>query len=85
MPINFSIHNHVVDLAIWNYEIKSNIESTNNLMKYLACKFQIMGDFCCGYGDSIERFINNGGKNFVASDLDPKCIAILKKRMFDVN
>ena len=82
ISINFSIHNSTVDLAIWNYYIEEKIESTNNLMKYLGLRFDKMGDFCCGYGDNIERFLLNGGKKFVASDLDSKCIAILKKRLF---
>lgn len=81
LKINLSIHNSLENLAVWNYDIKENIKSTDNLMNYFAKRFVCMGDFCCGYGRNVMQFIESGGKNFVASDIDAKCITVLKKRM----
>lgn len=81
LKINLSIHNSLENLAILNYDIKEDIKSTDNLMNYFANRFVCMGDFCCGYGRNVMQFIESGGKNFVASDIDAKCITVLKKRM----
>lgn len=78
IKINLSIHNSIENLAVWNYEIKEDVKSTNDLMNYFAKNFNCMGDFCCGYGRNVVQFIENGGTNFVASDIDARCITVIK-------
>tara|TARA_B100001057_G_scaffold500494_1_gene615891 strand:- start:694 stop:1305 length:612 start_codon:yes stop_codon:yes gene_type:complete len=82
-PIKLSVHNLDTFVAVWNYQVKFNISDTNDLIKNIAKEFNTIGDFCCGYGNNIFKFISHDQKKFIASDLNGKCVAIVKKRLKD--
>lgn len=52
--------------------------ATVDLLSALADKYERIGDFCCGYGNSGMAFRAQGG-SFVMSDFDPKCIGRIKQ------
>jgi len=52
---------------------------TSKLIKWITKKYGSVADFCCGYGGTGEKVIENGGK-VVLCDYNPKCIAVVKSR-----
>lgn len=43
------------------------------ILSELASRFDCVGDFCCGYGNTGKAFAS-AGKRFILSDMNPKCI-----------
>ena len=82
-PIKLSVHKLDTFVAVWNYKVKFKISDTDSLIKNLAQEFNTIGDFCCGYGNNIFKFIVNDQNKFIASDINGKCVAIVKKRLKD--
>jgi hypothetical protein len=58
-------------------DIDGTYNTTIDLLNHLATKYNCIGDFCCGYGNSGYIFMQNG-KNFVMSDYNKKCITYIK-------
>lgn len=52
--------------------------TATGILEGLARKFECVGDFFAGYGASARAF-TLAGKRFVASDCNPRCIAVLKQ------
>lgn len=48
------------------------------ILSDLADQFNCIGDFCCGYGNAARIFYQYG-KEFVVSDINPKCIGFISK------
>lgn len=48
------------------------------LLHALAQRYEVAGDFCCGYGRT-GRFFVRGGKRAVLSDFNPKCIGYISQ------
>jgi len=55
-------------------QIMNNCE---HLIKELAIFYDVIGDFCCGYGRTGNIF-SDAGKQFVMSDYNGKCITYIK-------
>lgn len=53
-------------------------DSSNELaiLRELAARFNVGGDFCCGYGRTAKIFAR-AGKRFVVSDFNPACIGYM--------
>ena len=51
-------------------------DGTDELLTYLAARFERVGDFCAGYGWAPRAFAR-AGKSFVASDINPSCIGYI--------
>lgn len=49
------------------------LRDTWEVLRWLAFRFECVGDFCCGYGRSAQVFAESG-KRYVASDYNPACI-----------
>jgi len=64
---------------VFNTEIDSSLKTNIDIINYLACKFNTIGDFCCGYGLSGIIF-DIYGKSFVLSDYNKKCIGYIKQK-----
>lgn len=65
------------------YGIKwlDKVTSTEQLLEMLAhSRFKKIGDFCCGYG-SAGRHFAQAGKDFVMSDINPRCIGYIKEEL----
>lgn len=54
--------------------------TANGILEGLAKRFDCVGDFFAGYGSSARAF-TMAGKQFVASDCNPQCIATLQKAL----
>ena len=70
-----------VFLGVWNESNPILDSTTQSICFALGSKYSCMGDFTCGYGYPIKSFINGGGKRFVASDYDGKCITVIFSQM----
>jgi len=68
-------------LAIWNDEYVGPYKTTNEICQTLGSIYSCIGDFTCGYGNCVVDFIEGGGKKFVASDFDGKCVTVMAARM----
>jgi hypothetical protein len=64
--------------CIYNFDSEGmKFRNIYTLLDSLATKFECIGDFCCGYGNSGRVFAKYG-KRFVLSDINPKCIGFIK-------
>ena len=68
-------------LGVWNDSYSGSLVSTEYVCQELGRKYKTMGDFTCGYGDCVINFLSGGGRGFVASDYDGKCITVMAARM----
>lgn len=68
-------------VGIWNDSYLGSCESANVICQTLGTKYKCFGDFTCGYGACVADFMDGGGKRFVASDYDGKCITVMSARM----
>lgn len=58
----------------WGTDISALANETHDyLIDSLALRFDVVGDFCCGYGGTGLRFAEHG-KLFVMSDINSKCV-----------
>ena len=64
----------------FKYNIKYDYNDTNIIIKNLSKKFNCVGDFCCGYGNTGNIFYKNN-KDFIMSDYNKKCIGFIKKNI----
>jgi len=48
------------------------------LIASLAKRYNKVGDFCCGYGNTGKIFFK-AGKEFVMCDINPRCIGFIKQ------
>ena len=64
----------VGDLMINNHNTQIDVQEE------LANRFNLVGDFCCGYGNVGMRFALKR-KGFVMSDYNAKCIGYIKENM----
>ena len=76
-----SLNGNRIIVAAWNaeYEIKDRL--TTGLQKKLGIAYNCLGDFCCGYGDPVLTFLRSGGKSFIASDYNAKCVTVIGQRL----
>lgn len=63
---------------IYNFNIKSEHRTTEEILEELSNTFDYLGDFCCGYGNSSIPFIKKG-KKAVMSDYNKSCIGYIKQ------
>ena len=52
------------------------------IMRSLAIRFNYVGDFCAGYGNTC-RIFKEHGKSFIASDINPKCVYYIAKTLMN--
>ncbi|MAL83101.1 MAG: hypothetical protein CMF11_01940 [Idiomarina sp.] len=76
-----SLNGDLVSLGVWNESNPILQSSTQLICSALGQRYSCMGDFTCGYGYPIKSFIKGGGKRFVASDYDGKCITVISSQM----
>lgn len=55
---------------------KFNFDEDETVLRKLAARFKCVGDFCAGYGRSARVFAQ-AGKQFIVSDVNPKCIGYI--------
>lgn len=48
------------------------------LIKYIATEFNVILDFCCGYGDFIPEVLK-ANKNFICCDINKSCITYIAR------
>jgi len=68
---------------VFNFKMPE-IKKTQDIVEYLADRFECLGDFCCGYGFSGDIFYKKG-KWFVMSDINPYCVGYIKSRYDNKN
>ncbi len=61
---------------VYNAGFTPEWDGTDQLLDYLAARFDRVGDFCAGYG-WVPRAFARAGKTFVASDVNPLCIGYI--------
>jgi hypothetical protein len=80
------LHSYPTTLIISNYQNdfleNSSIITNYDLLYYLAQNFNKVGDFCCGYGNTAKIF-KQYNKNFICSDINPKCIYYIAKELME--
>ena len=65
----------------WRADISGyNVKDNEGLLECLANNFNRVGDFSCGYGVAGRAFKRNG-KNFVASDINEKCVTYVARNV----
>ena len=74
------LHDYESNLLVWNDEIETSNETNFDIIKRLSYKYNLVGDFMCGYGNTGMIFTANG-KKFIMSDLLTKCVTTVYKRM----
>ena len=57
-------------------------ETTHHLISRLAERFERVGDFCCGYGNTGRIFVG-AGKKCVLSDHNPMCVGHIDRHWRD--
>jgi len=70
-----------VMIAWWNDRYKGPLDSNVHITEHLGSRYKNMGDFCCGYGEPLFKFLDGGGERFVGADHNGKCIRVLAERM----
>jgi hypothetical protein len=62
---------------VWAISYRTRLPATprtsEELVAWLATRFQCVGDFCCGYGKA-GRIFYRAGKRFVLADYNARCI-----------
>jgi len=62
--------------CLWGRFSFNGMLNTVDILKSLACEYQCIGDFCCGYGRAGKIFAQ-AGKRYVMSDLNPECVGYI--------
>lgn len=73
--------NKIDVLALWyGLEPKKDYTNAEEIVDALCIDydFDLIGDFCCGYGRTGEQVVRNG-KRYVMSDIGPKCIGYISE------
>lgn len=68
-------------VAIWRDTYTGLTDNTEVICQNLGSRYKCLGDFTCGYGACVQNFLEGGGKRFVASDYDGKCITVMSAQM----
>lgn len=61
---------------VYNAGFTTEWDGTDELLDYLAARFERVGDFCAGYGWAPRAFVRASG-SFVASDINPLCVGYI--------
>lgn len=61
-------------LAVYHTTYPCAHQTNLQLLEWLASRYQCVGDFCCGYGNTGRVFQQQQGKRWVMSDLNGACI-----------
>jgi hypothetical protein len=77
--IILKIHNCKCVALFYKIDLKINFTNNEEILTYISKKYNCVGDFCCGYGNTADVFYNHG-KNFVVSDVIDECIAYIKTK-----
>lgn len=79
------LHDYESNVLMYNadIDIKNNIDNFS-IIKILSEKYNSIGDFMCGYGNTIIPFAEKN-KRFICSDLLPKCISTTFQRLNNLN
>lgn len=75
--VPIKLHGYATNLCIWN-DVKLVAKTNYEAIELLSRKYNKVGDFNAGYGNTA-RIFNENGKNFVCSDLNPKCVYYIAK------
>lgn len=62
-------------LGVYNYEGIPVFKTTEQVLEYISKRFEVVLDFCCGYGNTFEYF-----DRFIATDINKKCINYINKK-----
>ena len=63
----------------WKCRVKEGFDTTR-LLDWLARRYSVLGDFCCGYG-ATAKAARNAGKRFIVSDYNGSCIRYIFENM----
>jgi hypothetical protein len=74
------IHNYWTTMLCWNDENEYSANTNYDFIEQISEKYQCVGDFCCGYGNTGKAFLNKG-KQFVMSDINGKCVYHIAKEL----
>lgn len=67
-------------LLIYGPDEVPEAERTTELLQKLARHYEVVGDPCCGYGNTGKVFVRAGGRA-VLSDVNPYCIGYIADTM----
>lgn len=81
------LHNYPSQVVSWGVDLeipeknkKGFLFNNYDLMDLIVDKFDFIGDFMCGFGNIAVKSYNKN-KKFIMSDIDNKCISVLRKRL----
>lgn len=66
-------------LVAWNLEL-SDTESAETAVQEVCRRFNVIGDWCCGYGRTAV-YAKREGKRFVMSDHNAQCIGYIAENI----
>lgn len=73
------LHGYLTNLCCWNAKPLTCDTNYQAIVK-LSMQYNCVGDFNAGYGNTA-RIFKEYGKNFVCSDINPKCIYFIAKTL----
>ena len=79
--VETTLNGNAVSMGVWNENCPIVLPSAELVCQELGSRYKCMGDFACGYGNSVKNFLIGGGQRFVASDYDGKCVTIISRQI----
>lgn len=74
------LHGYTTNLIGWNDNHEYNFTDNYSFIKQLAEKYNYVGDFNCGYGNT-GRIFQEAGKNFIMSDINGQCVYYIAEKL----
>jgi len=74
------LHGYHTNLVGWNDQQEYSFTDNYDFIRQLAEKYNCVGDFNCGYGNT-GRIFKESGKKFIMSDINGKCIYYIAKTL----
>lgn len=71
------LNGNAAQLVWWHDTYEGPTDEASNVIRHLATRYNVMGDWCCGYGRSLLTFLDGGGKGVVGADHNGKCVAVV--------
>lgn len=83
--VEYSIHKYMAVAYLWNIDRNFFSECNTNIdiINKLADKYNVVWDFCAGYGNTA-RIFKSKGKHFISSDSNSRCITYIANEIMGV-
>lgn len=77
---SINLHGYECLLGIWHTHESVPGHTNDEVLAWVADRYGTVLDFSCGYGN-VARAMTERGKQFICSDLNPKCIYYIAREI----